>query len=211
MDREQLTRIRFLSTRFLALQGLRVAFAGASVAVVIGGHLIATPVPTRESALLAMLVAILLMLPGQWWLHRYYATTFGRLQWRRRPMNPWLIPILLLGQLMLFSFFMYLNRRFPEIPAGGPTIFGVVVASVFFVIRDWPWRAHYLGAAAVVVIAFTATLLSVGDGGTTLATTFFALGMSLVPAGLLDHRLLVRLTEEVRKHQAVVTAPHHAD
>jgi phosphotransferase system glucose/maltose/N-acetylglucosamine-specific IIC component len=206
MDPRHLARIRLLSTRFLALQGFRVALLGASIAVVIGGYLIATPTPTREGALGALFVALLLMLPGQSWLHRYYATTFGRVQLQWKPRNPWLIPAMLLGQLALLAFTGYLNRRFPEIPAGAPTAVFVPVIAVLFAIRDWPWRAHYLGVAAVVVIAFAATFLNVGDSGTTLAATLFAVGVSLVPAGLLDHRLLVRLMQEARRHQAAVTA-----
>jgi hypothetical protein len=209
MDRQQLARIRFLSARFLGLQGLRVALLGAAIATVMGGHLMTTAAPTRESAMTALGIALFLMLPGQWWLHRYYASTFGRLQWK--PLNPRLIPVLLLAQVVLLTIFMYLNRRFPGIPAGGATIAWVTAIGLFCVIRDWPWRAHYLGVVAVVAVAFTATLLNVGDGGTTLATTFFALGVSLVPAGLLDHRLLVRLLDEARRHQSAMAAHRQGD
>jgi len=38
-----------------------------------------------------------------------------------------------------------------------------------------------------------------------------ALGVSAVPVGLLDHRLLVRLIEQARPHQVAVTANRQAD
>jgi len=209
MDQQQLARIRLLSRRFLELQGLRLALAGSAIAVVMGGFLITMPAPTREGAMTAMLAAIVLMTPGQWWLHRYYATTFGRQV--QKPGNPRLILPALSLNLAVFTISMYLNRRFPEIPAGAPTTVFFGFLTILVAMRDWPWRGYYLGITGVVAVAFTASLLTVGDSGTTLAMTFFALGVSAVPVGLLDHRLLVRLIEQARPHQVAVTANRQAD
>ena len=50
---QQLARVRLLSSRFLELQGLRVALAGATIAVVFGGYL-AIGHPTDTGGLIAM-------------------------------------------------------------------------------------------------------------------------------------------------------------
>ena len=78
MDQHQLDRIQLLSARFHELQGLRVALAGACMAVGVGGYLIATPQPTNNGAMIAMLLSFVPVVPGVAWLNRYYATTFGR-------------------------------------------------------------------------------------------------------------------------------------
>lgn len=66
--------------------------------------------------------------------------------------------------------------------------------------RDWPWRAYYLLVPAAVALAFTATA---SGGGTlnpdlTLCVLFVTLGVSMAAVGLLDHLLLVKLTNESR-------------
>ena len=189
MDRHQLARIRLLSSRFHELQGFRVAFAGLTIAVVFGTYLAAAD-PTDTGGLIAIGVSFVLMLPGQLWMHRYYATTVGRQVRSRR--NVW-------QTLVFFNIYFviatFLDKRYPEIPAGGPTLGVVVLASLILAIRDWPWRAHYLGVAAAVTAAFSANVFGVDviDRGMTLATTFLATGLAMVPAGLLDHRLLLKL------------------
>jgi hypothetical protein len=77
----------------------------------------------------------------------------------------------------------------------------IALASIWLAIRDWPWRAHYLGAAAAVAIGFIASAPVTGvlEPGMTLAMIFLLLGASMVPIGLLDHLLLVRLVREVRE------------
>lgn len=198
MDEHQLRRIRFLSRRFLELQGLRVAFAGGTIAIVLGSYL-SVAEPTTSGSTIAMLVASVLMIPGEWGLHRYYARTVGRQV--PTPEVRW--PTLVFLTICLWIG-VYLDRRFPAIPAGGPTMAAVVVISLWVAIRDWPWRAHYLGAAAAVAIAFGATVFSadVIDPGMTLAVTFFVTGLSFAPVGLLDHWLLIRLMADARDPEA---------
>jgi hypothetical protein len=202
MDQQQLARIRLLSRRFLELQGLRVAFAGGTIATVMAIYLIVA-VPTPSGPMIAMLVALALMIPGQVWLHRYYATTFGRQVPKRR--DPRLLLALLPFQLLLLMFTIYLNRRFPEIPAGAPTTAFFSTIAVLVAIRDWPWRAYYLGVPVAVASAWSANAFGDGpfDAGMTLAVTFLVTGLSLIAVGLLDHWLLVRLTQEARAPHAV--------
>ena len=205
MDQQHLARIRLLSSRFLALQGLRVASAGATLAIVFASY-VTVATPTRSGAMMAIFAAFVLMIPSQWWVHRYYVTTFGRQVPKKR--NPWLILALFPLQLILFAFTMYLNRRFPEIPAGAPTTSLVTVIALSVAIRDWPWRAYYLIAPVAVAFAWSTTAFSDGpfDAGLTLSITFIVTGLSMVAIGLLDHFLLVRLTREARVPQAARAA-----
>jgi hypothetical protein len=192
---EQLARVRFLSSRFAELQGLRVALAGAALAFVFGSYLMSGH-PTHMGGMIALAASFLLMVPGQWWASRYYATTVGRQVASRRS---WWPKFAFVSAYLLVATF--LNWQFPEIPAGAPTAGTVVLMSLFVAIRDWPWRAHYAVVAAVVATAFSMNVIGVDviDRGMTLTMTFFVTGLAFIPAGLLDHRLLMKLIEESRR------------
>jgi hypothetical protein len=202
MDQNRLARIKLLSSRFHALQGFRVALAGATLAIVMAGYVSLMPAPTNDGALTALGAWAALMIPGEWWLQRYYARTFGRQVVKPQPGK-------LVRTLVFFSIYfviaLFLNSRFPAIPSGAPTAFTVALLSLWVAIRDWPWRAYYLGATIAVAIALglSAAVSGVLDPRLTLAAMFFAVGSSMVPIGLLDHRLLVKLVEEAR----AATAP----
>src|SRR4026209_1106141 len=77
MERERRVRIRLLATRFHQLQGLRVAFAGMAYTVVFGSYLVAAE-PSEAGVLIALGVSVLIYLPADLSLKRYYASTFGR-------------------------------------------------------------------------------------------------------------------------------------
>lgn len=194
MDQHRLNRIRFLSRRFNELQGLRVAFTGLCITIGLGSYLAATARPTDNGAMIALLLSFVPVLPGVWWLNRYYTSTFGSQvssptpRWWRLAMIP------------LFWFMMYLNARFPSIPAGAPTLTVVAVASAWIGIRDWPWRGYYFVATAAVAFTFAASASGAGalGPGRTLGAMFIAVGVSMVPIGLLDHFTLVRLVKESR-------------
>lgn len=199
MTREQLERVRLLSRRFHELQGLRVALAGALLALVVGVYVLTTPEPSTNGALIAMLLSFVLIVPGVWSLNRYYATKFGRQVWSP-PQHPSRI------QLVFLAYFVVawtLNARFEAIPAGVPTVTTVAFASIWLAVRDWPWRAHYLLAPAAVGIGFIASapMMGILEPGMTVSMLFLLLGASMVPIGLLDHLLLVRLMKEARELQ----------
>ena len=201
MDQHHLARIRLLSRRFLELQGLRLAFAGATLAAVLGSYMTVTH-PTDNGALVALGAAFLLMLPGQWWVHRYYANTVGR-QVPKPHNSMWTVAFLL----AYFAIATYLNRSYPELPAGTPTTLIVVLFSMWVAIRDWRWRGYYAGVAVAVASTFGANVAGVDviDRGMTLAATLFATGLSFIAAGLLDHRLLLRLMKDAREPQSAPT------
>jgi hypothetical protein len=191
MNKERLDRIRLLSARFHELQGLRLAFAGVCLTVGMGGYLTATPNPTDSGALIAVAASFLPVIAAMPWLNRYYATTFGR-QTRRRTRYAALFLIL------YFVIAGSLHVSILSIPAGAPTLATVVLVSLFVAIRDWPWRAYYVGAAAAVVIGFAVSASGV-------ATVFLLLGASFIPIGLFDHLLLVKLMKEARPAGARAT------
>jgi hypothetical protein len=201
MNQDRLDRIRLLSRRFHELQGLRVAFAGAMLALVIGGYFALAPEPSNNGAIAALGVWFVLTVPGVLSLNRYYATRFGR-QVVSPPRNSWRLVLLwfICGFVAPF-----LNASFPAIPAGGPTLGVVAVASVWLSIRDWPWRAYYLLATAAVSIGFIASapISGVLAPNLTLVVMFLLVGASMVAIGLLDHLLLVKLMREAREPDAV--------
>ena len=202
MDQHRLNRIRFLSQRFNELKGLRVALTGLCIALGLGSYLAVAGRPTDNGALIALVVSFAPVVPGVSWLNRYYDSTFGRQV--SAPAPVWLRLVLI----PVFVLMALLNARFPAIPAGAPTLAFVAVASALVAIRDWPWRGYYFGATAAVALAFAASASGAGvlGPGRTLGAMFLAVGISMVPIGLLDHFLLVRLVKESREPQAAVNS-----
>ena len=199
MTQERLERIRLLSKRFYELQGLRVALAGAMLTLVVGSYLTLAPEPSNNGAVAAMLLSFVLIVPGVLSLNRYYATRFGR-QVVSPPRHPrWLVFIWFAYMVVAWT----LNARFPEIPAGAPTLWTVGFASIWLAVRDWPWRAYYLLATAAVASGFIASAPMTGalPPNMTVGVLFLLVGASMVPIGLLDHLLLVKLMKEGRESQ----------
>jgi hypothetical protein len=198
MDRDQLVRIRLLSTRFHQLQGLRLALGGMVYAIVFGSYLLALE-PTEAGVLVALGVSTLVMLPGDRALRRYYHASFGRqVPYARDPRR-------LLFVYAGMGFFGALLKLDP------PSLcIGIVGAySLWVAIRDWPLRRYYVGAAAAVAVAVAAQFTGRADPDVTLAMSFLAIGVAYVPIGFLDHRLLVTLVRESRE-AAVAAAEVHS-
>lgn len=200
MDQHHLNRIQFLSRRFNELQGLRATLTGLCMVLGLGTYLAAAAHPTDNGAMIALVLSFVPVVPGMVWLNRYYTSTFGRQVSAPAPKWP------ALAMVPVFLFMGYLNARVPSIPAGAPTLAVVAVASAWIATRDWPWRAYYLGATAAVMLTFAASASGAGalGPGKTLAAMFLAVGVSMVPIGLLDHFMLVRLVKESRASQGLV-------
>jgi hypothetical protein len=202
MDRRHLDRIRLLSARFHELQGLRVAVAGACMALVVGGYVIATPEPTNNGAIAAMLLSFIPVAAFMPRLNRYYATTFGRQVWS--PPRRWKVSFLI----GYFCVAWWLNAAIPEIPAGGPTGLTVGLFSLWVAFRDWPWRGYYLIPALGVAggLAASAPVGGLLAPNMTLGVMFLLLGASMLVIGLLDHLLLVKLMKEARESQRLAAS-----
>jgi len=195
MNHDQLERIRLLSSRFHQLQGLRVAAAGASLAAVMGLYLLVASAPTDNGALVALGVSVVPMFASVRWLDRYYTATFGR-----QVANPRQLPRKVLFFFAYWGTAAVLNHLIPSIPAGAPTAATTAIAAVWVAIRDWPSRSYYLGAAVAVALglALSAPVGGVLPPNLTLTVIFTLVGVSFVPIGILDHRLLVKLVAESR-------------
>ncbi len=206
MDQHRLDRIRLLSARFHELQGLRVALAGACMAFVVGGYL-ATPQPTNNGAMIAMLVSFIPVVAGMPRLNRYYATTFGRQVWS--PPRKW--PVFFLFGYTCVG--VWLNATIPAIPAGAPTTWTVALVSIWVAARDWPWRGYYLLPALAVAggLAASAPVGGLLAPNLTLGVMFLLLGGSMAAVGLLDHLLLLKLMKEARESQRATASAQPVD
>ena len=181
---QQLKAIRLITERYTELQGLRLAFPGAMLAVTSGALLIAQA--RQRAVLIAVIITFTAMLPCQWLMNRYYTARFGRTVG-----PPSRVPAL------WFVVSMALALITTGKPLGSGQLaatFAVAAAGAFWVaVRDWPLRAyHLLGSAAA---AFGASIQFVALNSESLpraqATAFFVLGLAYIVAGLLDHRLLI--------------------
>ena len=209
MNQDRLERIRLLSSRFRELQGLRVALAGATITLCVGGYVTIATEPSNNGAIAAVLLSFLLIIPGVFSLNGYYASRFGR-QVVNPPRHPKRLVLFPLAYMVVG---WTLNTQFPEIPAGGPTLLTVGLASIWLAVRDWPRRAYYLLATAAVAIGFVASapITGVLAPNMTIAVIMLLLGTSMVAIGLLDHLLLVKLMKEARESQAVTAASQSGD
>ena len=110
-----------------------------------------TPEPSNNGAMIAMLAVVRADRPG-----RVVAESLLRHEVRtpgvQSTAERWPILLIYFGY---FGVAWSLNARSQAIPAGAPTVATVALASIWLAIRDWPWRAYYLGSpSAAVAIGF---------------------------------------------------------
>jgi hypothetical protein len=184
-DTADIARIRFVTSRYRHLQGLRQLMWIAGLLVHlrlfelygIRPHGSLDWAEFRGMCLVA--TPLLLAQIGDVWLRGYYSRRFGHVPdgalWRRDVMA-WL------GLILVGIFFD--TRIFR---GGGPSVLLIAIGlmSLHAAIRDWPWRRHHLLPAMVSVVA-TATRLPLSEAS--LAIMLCTTGV----AAWLDHRLLVR-------------------
>ncbi len=185
IDAADIARIRFVTSRYRHLQGLRhLVWIGQLLAFLwLSGHIV-RPHGALDSweevrSLLLLITPIGLANIGDVWLQRYYSRRFGGVRnpalWRRDSV----------AGLLLFLGATWLDSR--VVRDGGPstTLIAVGLISLHAVISDWPWRAHYLLPTAVSVVA-TAMMLPLSE------MSFVITLCAVCVAAWLDHRLLVR-------------------
>lgn len=187
---QRLRRVRLVTARFSELKGLHVAYAG-TLWVTFGIALYAQRDVTAWTLLTGFAGVVAAYLPGKWWLDRYYRHRFGRIVVSplRTSRVLWLIPALVAIAIG--------SKVFAVGPLGGACLV-VSAESLWVAIRDWPSRGHYLigGVAAAlagsVQFASHSSFLSFGHAE---AVGVAIMGLSYIPLGLLDHRLLTSVMQ----------------
>lgn len=180
---QRLKTIRLVTERYTELQGLRLAFPGAILAVTCGALLIAQA--QQRAVLIAVIVAFSAMLPCQWLLNCYYTARFGRIvRPTSRVAGAWLIGSMAVALILTGE---------PFGPGQMAATFAIGAAGALWVaVRDWPLRAHHLlgcaaaaGGASIQFVALHSEFLPRAQ-----ATAFLIFGLTYIVVGLLDHRLL---------------------
>jgi hypothetical protein len=180
-------RVAFVTSRFHEMRGLIPATFGAglvlSVLASADGSVLR---PTLSLMFVPLLTAHSVHMLAGFALDRGYRSTFGDVVAApRQRVAAGLLPFLLL----VAGLFDATRSPSASAPNAMPTLFAAY--SLWIVARDWPWRAHYLGAAAAGVAAMIITALAPADGRMDAWMTATTLtGLGLVGVGLRDHHLL---------------------
>ncbi len=190
-------RIAFVSQRYLELQGLGPACFGGVLILSVRLHEATGASGRYGGAFQALVFAMLAAGYATNPLRQMYRRSFGDLV--TTPRQRWLagLPLQAVYFGALADILLSIDR-----PRSGPSLAAValVAQSLWIVVRDWRWRAHYLAAATggvAAMIATGSTPASPDQWGIDparsqaflLAYTLMGLGIAL--SGLLDHRLLV--------------------
>ena len=186
MDKN-LKRVQLVTRHFGELQGLRLSLFGSVFTLVFGAYVLAPPAEGSGGIWIALAAALLVIVPCQRVVERYYESTFGRV--RRAPSNTSSWKSAALGASLVL---IGMALKLPPLAAALPFVVGF---SLWIVIRDWPFRAYHLagfGAAlSATLLLMTPAAVAAPDAATAAALLLF--GVAYVPVGLLDHRLLVSL------------------
>lgn len=186
MDKN-LKRVQLVARHFRELQGLRMSLFGGVFALAFGTYVLAPPAEGSGGIWIALAAALLVIVPCQRVVERYYESTFGRVTPAPSNNSSWKSAAVLAG-LVLTG----MALKLPPLAAALPF---VVCSSLWIVIRDWPFRVHHLagvGAAlSATLLLMTPAAVAAPDASTAAALLLF--GVAYVPVGLLDHRLLVSL------------------
>jgi hypothetical protein len=185
--------IRLVTGRYRDLQGLAtVADAAPLLLLAAGGYAYhAAWLDRSRSIVLGIAVCGgYLWARFTWirrWIDAYYANRYGRVQQSVGRPSPFL---------MYFQGIVLaptLHDMGVPVPARVAIVL-LVLGGVpgWIVVRDWPYRAHWLlpGAAGVVAAAMFAGVTTHEQVNAWLVPTLCACGVSLALAGLLDHALL---------------------
>jgi hypothetical protein len=190
---EDIPRIAFVTRRFHELQGLTTAMLGVSLIVAsLTAHAMEAgyPAPLLQTWNFAILPCILMVIQ----LQRMYRHSFGEAVGTSRQQFA--------GAMPMVAVFVGGMADLSGVAHSGPSMAAVGLAScsLWIVARDWRWRIHHLVPAAAGIIAAMVTagappvlsLIATDPVRTeTYLLSFTILGLGMVAAGVLDHRLLV--------------------
>lgn len=190
---QDLARIAFVTQRFHALQGLIPAMLGAGL---IAAPLMAQAIPLTyfTPAGVSWNFATMFCVLAIPHLQRIYRHTYGAAVATTKQQFTASAPLLLV--IVGGAADVFVETRQP-----GPSFAAIALTagSIWTVARDWRWRVHHLIPAAAGIIAGVITAAApplrdvfAADPARTAAhlLSFTILGVGIVAAGLLDHRLL---------------------
>lgn len=195
MDSDDVRRIAFVTRRFGELQGLVTVAEGAGLLV--GALLAQYAIVWAEASLLPLIAGTASAGVVGPYFTQAYRESFGAVapqrRWGRMPL------MLLVVQVGLAADFLLGGSRGPSIGACA-----VILYSALVVVRDAPWRTHYLvplvagGVGVSLSTAVPAASLQFqwlepfdparGQG---FVLAYAVIGLGVLVAGALDHHLLV--------------------
>jgi hypothetical protein len=187
--------IRLVASRYRDLQGLSTVADAAVLLILAAGAYLHRSGWLDTSSLVAVFIAIcaayfcVRFTRVRRWIDAYYANRCGRVHHSLgRP-----FPFAMYFQGLLLP--QMLRDMGLPVPVG--TAFALLLLAGLpghIVVRDWPYRAHWLlpVAAGVVVAAMFAGVTTHAQAQAWLFPSCFACGASMAFAGLLDHTLLLK-------------------
>ncbi|HXG70222.1 MAG TPA: hypothetical protein VNJ04_06350 [Gemmatimonadaceae bacterium] len=176
---------RFVTERYWELQGLRSVLVGGAFVAAFGlALLLGGPEPSEFAETLAFAAAMVAILPGMFWLDRYYANVFGQIKPSRsaRRAGLFVLPGVLLAS-------MFVERVLELRPR---TLFFASMAAfeLWIAFRDWPRRPHYIGGAAAAALVSALQFRGPANSTDMQLAGFFVMGAAMVITGMRDHQLL---------------------
>jgi hypothetical protein len=183
--------VRLVTRRHRELQGLRT-IADAGVMILIGAGL-----SLRTYTALAFIVDFVALCGygWLWWkwtrhtIGAYYASRVGRVAVRG-----WGLPVTVTTMVALQFGAICIDLRVARWASVALFAMMLVAVPAWYVVRDWPYRIHWLLPTAAAGIATASFAKVVNHEDATLWWGEFALliGTALLIAGWFDHRLLLR-------------------
>jgi hypothetical protein len=189
-------RIAFVTQRFLDLQGLIPAAMGAGWLFAALMHH-AMSGPTRSGGVSQVLIfGMIVTGPATVELQKLYRRTFGEVVASARQKLSGSTQALVIYAGIMTDLSLQMNGG-----RSGPSFAAIALAShsIVVVLRDWPWRSHYLVAAAAGIVGaiVTASVPSSPSQSSVdpawseaYLLAFTLMGLGLVGSGLFDHQLL---------------------
>jgi hypothetical protein len=209
-----LSRIRFVTSRFRQLQGFRQLAIVPPCLLLLWFRpylrLLRYLGPWHAAAgLLLSVVPMLMIAYAQPLLDRYYARKFGNLAPAALARRDAVVQGVLLIAGVLIDGFVLAGRHGPS-----ATVLALGVVSLHIGVRDWPWRAHHLFVTLVCAWSTWATIgapASPQELPPWLRNALTAVLCTWAVAAWLDHRLLTRTMPPHPDACADDLAPDHAD
>lgn len=215
VDAQDLARIRFVTSRYQELQGLRqLVVIPCCLAAFWSRPLIeslhdTSPVHALAGFVLS-LAPWLLVLAARPIFTRYYSARFGSVA----PSVLLWSPDMIGWTVLIFGGFAIDMSTFGAAKPSAILVAGSLIA-LHVVWRDWPWRGYYMAAAIVCATAAWLTAVSPAfrvDNLDALLRIPFSIFMGAhAVTAWLDHRLLLRTLPRNPEAQADALTPEHAD